>query len=146
MALSGMTGFGRADGAAQGWSWTVEARSVNGRSLEVRFRGPPGFDALDRAAREAAQAHFTRGQLTLGVQAKRADGAAAASVNIAQLERYLDLADRYVQAGRAASPTMDGLLALRGVIDAGDDSDDAETREPDRESHGPRSPGRRWRR
>ena len=43
-------GFGRADGASQGWSWTVEARSVNGRNLEVRFRGPPGFEGLERAA------------------------------------------------------------------------------------------------
>ena len=61
MALSGMTGFGRSDGALGGWSWTVEARSVNGRSLEPRFRGPPGFDGLDRIAREAAQARFQRG-------------------------------------------------------------------------------------
>ena len=45
MALSGMTGFGRADGAHGAWTWTVEARSVNGRSLEPRFRGPPGFDS-----------------------------------------------------------------------------------------------------
>ena len=44
--LSGMTGFGRAEGAQGDWSWTVEARSVNGRALEVRFRGPPGFDVL----------------------------------------------------------------------------------------------------
>ena len=47
MALSGMTGFGRADGAQGAWTWTVEARSVNGRSLEARFRGPfsPGTRA-----------------------------------------------------------------------------------------------------
>jgi len=31
--LSGMTGFGRADGAGEGWTWSVEARSVNGRNL-----------------------------------------------------------------------------------------------------------------
>ena len=69
-----MTGFGRAEGALQGWTWAVEARSVNGRNLEVRFRGPPGFDGLERAAREAAQARFQRGQVTVGVQAKRAEG------------------------------------------------------------------------
>ena len=34
-SISGMTGFGRADGALDGWTWTVEARSVNGRSLET---------------------------------------------------------------------------------------------------------------
>ncbi len=31
--ISGMTGFGRADCAADGWTWWVEARSVNGRNM-----------------------------------------------------------------------------------------------------------------
>ena len=31
MALSGMTGFARVEGAAGAWIWAVEARSVNGR-------------------------------------------------------------------------------------------------------------------
>jgi uncharacterized protein (TIGR00255 family) len=128
MALSGMTGFGRADGASGAWTWTVEARSVNGRSLEARFRGPPGFDALERAARDAAQALFQRGQITIGLQAKRAESAGAARVNVDQLERYLEVADRYVKAGRASPPAMDGLLALRGVIDVTDELDDADAR------------------
>ena len=76
-AISGMTGFGRADGAHGDWTWSVEARSVNGRNLEVRFRGPPGFDGLERHAKTAAQARLNRGQVTLGVQAKRADPGAA---------------------------------------------------------------------
>lgn len=58
--LSGMTGFGRADGSQDGWVWTVEARSVNGRGLEVRFRGPPGFDGLERHAKARAQALMSR--------------------------------------------------------------------------------------
>ena len=128
MTLSGMTGFGRADGASGAWTWTVEARSVNGRSLETRFRGPPGFDQLDRAARDAAQARFQRGQLTIGLQAKRADSAGATRVNLDQLERYLAVADRYVREGRATPPAMDGLLSLRGVVDVTDEMDDAENR------------------
>ena len=128
MTLSGMTGFGRADGASGAWTWTVEARSVNGRSLETRFRGPPGFDQLDRAARDAAQARFQRGQLTIGLQAKRADSAGATRVNLDQLERYLAVADRYVREGRATPPAMDGLLSLRGVVDGTDEMDDAENR------------------
>ncbi|MFN9925933.1 MAG: YicC/YloC family endoribonuclease, partial [Phenylobacterium sp.] len=66
--VSGMTGFGRAEGALGDWSWAVEARSVNGRNLEVRYKGPPGFEALERAARDGAQARFQRGQLQVGVQ------------------------------------------------------------------------------
>ena len=120
MAISGMTGFGRAEGVAGPWSWAVEARSVNGRNLEVRFRGPPGFEGLERAAREGAQARFQRGQLTIGVQAKRAETAAAVKVNVEQLERYLAAGAPYVATGMAAVPRLDGLLALRGVIEAAD--------------------------
>lgn len=126
MAQSGMTGFGRAEGALGDWTWAVEARSVNGRNLEVRFRGPPGFDGLDRAAREGAQSRFQRGQVTVGVTAKRAEGAGAVRINIDQLERYLAAGAPYLADGRAAPPRLDGLLALRGVIEADAGADDPE--------------------
>jgi uncharacterized protein (TIGR00255 family) len=128
MALSGMTGFGRTEGASDGWSWAVEARSVNGRNLEVRFRGPPGFDALERAARELAQARFQRGQVTVSIQARRAETNGQTRVNFEQLERYLKLAEPLVAAGRAAPPSLDGLLGLRGVIETGEDDDDLEAK------------------
>ena len=126
--LSGMTGFGRADGAGEGWTWSVEARSVNGRNLEVRFRGPNGFDGLERAAKAAGQARFARGQVTIGVQAKRAEaGAAAVTINAAVLARYLTLANELAEDG-ATPPSADGLLALRGVIEAPEEADDPEAR------------------
>lgn len=124
MPLSGMTGFGRAEGAAGDWSWAVEARSVNGRNLEVRFRGPPGFEGLDRAAREAAQSRFARGQVNVGVQARRAESAADVRVNQEVLERYLALGAPLLAAGKAGPPSLDGLLALRGVIEAAEPADD----------------------
>ena len=120
MPISGMTGFGRAEGALGAWSWAAEARSVNGRNLEVRFRGPPGFEGLERAAREGAQARFQRGQVTVGVQAKRVEGAGSVRVNTEQLERYLELGRPMLADGRVGPPTLDGLLALRGVIEAED--------------------------
>lgn len=125
--LSGMTGFGRSEGAHGAWTWAVKARSVNGRNLEVRFRGPPGFDSLERTAREAAQARFQRGQLTIGVQAKRQEAVGGVRINVEVLERYLSASSAYVATGLAAAPRMDGLLALRGVIeqDAGEDVEGA---------------------
>jgi uncharacterized protein (TIGR00255 family) len=127
--LSGMTGFGRADGALEGWTWSVEARSVNGRNLEVRFRGPPGFDSLERLTKASAQAKLARGQVTVGVQAKREAGESAAlSINEAALQRYLGLARQLADNG-ATPPSADGLLALRGVLEVNEDEDAAEVRE-----------------
>ena len=126
MALSGMTGFGRAEGAAGEWSWAVEARSVNGRNLEVRFRGPPGFEGLERLAREGAQARFQRGQMTIGVTAKRLEGAGGVKINLEVVERYLAAGAPYVADGRVTPPSLDGLLALRGVVEADAGADDPE--------------------
>ncbi|MBL0969390.1 MAG: YicC family protein [Brevundimonas sp.] len=123
-----MTGFGRADGAADGWSWSIEARSVNGRNLEVRFRGPPGFDNLERLAKASGQSRLNRGQVTLGVQAKRAEaGVAALKVNEDVLARYLQLANQLAEEG-ATPPSADGLLGLRGVLEAPEEDEDVDAK------------------
>lgn len=123
-----MTGFSREDAALDAWSWAVEARSVNGRNMEARFRGPPGFDALERVAREGCQGRFQRGQITIGLQAKRAEAAAGVRINTEQLERYLAIATDYAKDGRAPPPTIEGLMALKGVIEAADDTEDPDVR------------------
>jgi uncharacterized protein (TIGR00255 family) len=129
MTVSGMTGFARAAGAAGAWTWAVEARSVNGRNLEVRFRAPTGFEGVERAARDAAQARFQRGQLHIGVQARRLDAGATAQVDIEAFERLLALSKPYVAAGAVTAPSFDGLLALRGVMIEAEEGDDPEARE-----------------
>jgi uncharacterized protein (TIGR00255 family) len=121
-----MTGFGRAEGAGGGWSWVVEARSVNGRSLEVRFRGPAGFDTLERLTREAAQARFQRGQVSVSVSARRLEAVTPVSINRDLAQTLLDLGEPWIQEGRVLRPTLDGLLSLRGVIEAGSAEADAE--------------------
>jgi uncharacterized protein YicC (UPF0701 family) len=52
--LSGMTGFARVAGEAEWGSWAWEAKSVNGRGLDVRVNYPPGFEVLERAIKTAA--------------------------------------------------------------------------------------------
>lgn len=128
MPLSGMTGFARRDGALGPWTWAVEARSVNGRNLEARFRAPPGFEALDKTARDGAAARFQRGNIQISVQAKKAESAGQIRINTEVLDRYLAAAQPYVASGQAAPPAIEGLMALRGVIEVGEDADDAEHR------------------
>ncbi len=128
MALSGMTGFARAEGALGNWSWSVEARSVNGRNLEARFRGPNGFDSLERVVRDAAQARFSRGQIQVGLQAKRAETTGALRVNTLLLEELLRVCDVYRAKAGVAEPRLDGLLAVRGVVELAEDADDPEIR------------------
>ena len=123
-ALSGMTGFSRREGALGAWTWAVEVRSVNGRNLETRYRGPQGFEGLERVVRETAQARFQRGQITVGLQARRAEAAAAVQVNVEALDQLIALARPYVAAGDVAAPRFDGLLAVRGVLASADETED----------------------
>lgn len=126
--LSGMTGFARGEGSDGPWTWAVEARSVNGRNLETRYRGPPGFEGLERAVRDGAQARFLRGQITVGLQARRAEAGAAGRLDVEALERLIALSRPYVAAGEVSRPTFDGLLMVRGVLDAGEESENPAAR------------------
>jgi uncharacterized protein (TIGR00255 family) len=116
-----MTGFARREGAQGEWTWAVEARSVNGRNLEVRFRGPPGLDSLERLAREAAQARFARGQINVSVQARRSAPGRTTRINVEALERYLVICEAFATSGRAVTPRLEGLLALPGVVEVAED-------------------------
>ena len=57
MAFQGMTGIASVAGRA----WTWNARSVNGKGLDVRCRVPGGLEWLEPVARERAGRLMTRG-------------------------------------------------------------------------------------
>ncbi len=116
MAVSGMTGFGRAEGALAGVRWIWEAKSVNGRGLDVKLRLPPGFDAIEPAVREAAAQRFRRGSLQVGLTLKREETIAAARLDQAFIDAVIAAAKPYVARGDVEPPRWDGLLALRGAF------------------------------
>lgn len=124
MTVSSMTGFARAhaEQATPPLTWTWEARSVNGKGLDVRLRLPPGYEALEIPAREAAAKRFARGNITLSLTVQvRADAAPApVQVNEALLRQLMDMARDLPP--HIAPPTFDGLLAVRGVLTAADEA------------------------
>ena len=126
MALNGMTGFGRAEGAVPGWTWVWETRSVNGRGLDQRFRWPPGLDALEPKAREAIKARFTRGSLQINLQMRREDVAIDVAVDMKAAQALIDAGKPLIEAGQAVPPHWDGILAVRGVVGSAREDDDAE--------------------
>ena len=75
MNLQSMTGFARSAAECDGTSIAWEAKSVNGKSAEVRLRLPQGFDRLETAVRQTVQKRFARGNfqatLTVGRAAAR---------------------------------------------------------------------------
>ena len=118
-----MTGFARVEGGEGPIHWALEAKSVNGKSLELRVRLPPGFEWLESLLRQAAQKALTRGNVQVNLQLDRGETRARLTVNQAVLDELLSLARR-LQSEGAAPPSADGLLALKGVLETQEEAED----------------------
>ncbi len=101
-SLTGMTGFGCAEGALGPASWTWELRSVNGRGLDVRVRLAPGFEALEPAVRAALKDKLARGSVTVNLSTRRDAGQAARKVSLARARAVALGLRPLVRAGRVA--------------------------------------------
>ncbi len=126
MTATSMTGFARARGHHGALDWTWELKSVNGRGLELRFRLPPGFDALEVQARQALQQKLKRGsvQVTLSL----AEHAQAPTLRINR--EALTAISEAIRAMENIIPmqpaSADGLLRIKGVLEE-DQTETADT-------------------
>jgi uncharacterized protein (TIGR00255 family) len=116
-----MTGFARIEGEAEGLAWAWEIKSVNGKALDLRLRLPPGFDALELPLRALLNERLRRGSITANLGIIRAANGANLRVNRAALEQVLALARELQHSIGATPPSTDGLLALKGVLESGED-------------------------
>jgi uncharacterized protein (TIGR00255 family) len=125
-----MTGFSSAIGRHDGWSWSVELRSVNGRGLDLKLRVPDWIEGLEPALRTLLQARVSRGAITVSLRLAQDIGGETAQLNADGLARALDLVRR-VEAGAGtagvelAPATALDVLALRGVMETAREDQDA---------------------
>lgn len=124
-----MTGFARRDGAAPGCRFAWEIRSVNGRGLDLRLRVPPGFDAVEAKVRARASDRLTRGSVSINLSVS-SEAAAGQSyrINEALLALLIETARRHAGTPDIRSASLDGLLAIKGVVEPADGADDEEAR------------------
>jgi len=131
LGIASMTGFARIQGQDEGARWTWEVRSVNGRGLDLRCRVPAGFDEVEAQARERTGRRIARGSVNIALQVERTEKGVDYRINTAVLDRIAErLPDLAHQFPSALAPSLDGLLALRGVIEPVED----ETLEDEREA------------
>ena len=114
--LASMTGFARTEGSDAGLAWIWELRSVNGRGLDLRFRLPSGWDALEPALREAAGKALKRGNVTANLSIRR-ENEPRLIPDPAALEQALTLAmDLHARIPGSPVPRAEALLGLPGVL------------------------------
>jgi uncharacterized protein (TIGR00255 family) len=121
-----MTGYARAQGSDERRRWVWEARSVNGRNLEIRCRVPQGFDRLENPARTAVGGWLKRGNVSLTLTLTSERQSKPLRINRALLAELGVLVEEVRKSTGATAPAADGLLRVRGVIEEEDESADTE--------------------
>jgi uncharacterized protein (TIGR00255 family) len=123
MGVSSMTGFARTEGEAAGVSWVWELKSVNGKSLDLRLRLPPGYDGLEMSLRAALGGRLRRGNISANLTVNRT-APPAIRINREMLARVVALLGELAGEVEAAPPRLDGLIGLRGIIETVEDDPD----------------------
>ena len=125
MTLASMTGFARSSGAQAPYRWAWEVKTVNAKGLDLRLRVPSGFDALEAPARARLAAAIARGTCYATLTVQRDAAPAAVRVNREVLTSLIAaLQDVPLDSHKIKPASLDGLLAVRGVVEvveAGED-------------------------
>jgi uncharacterized protein (TIGR00255 family) len=127
MALSSMTGFARTHDASGAYAFEWELRSVNAKGFDLRLRLPPGWDSVEPAARKRATETLARGTVYANLTLKRVDAAPVIRVNEDVLASVMKVAADLSAKLAAPPPTVDGILAIKGVLEVSEpDESEAE--------------------
>jgi uncharacterized protein (TIGR00255 family) len=113
-----MTGYGKAEAIGQGYSVTVELKSVNNRFLEFQARTSRELLFLEPALKQELGRHIARGSVTCHVQYDSTGAAAAGlALNPGVLAAYSAMA-KEAQAKLGVPCTVDlaDLLKLPDVV------------------------------
>ena len=117
MALSSMTGFARSHGVAGAYAWAWEVKSVNAKGLDLRFRLPVGWDAVEVPSRARGTEKLSRGTVYANLTVERKGTQPTVKVNEPVLGAVLSALKGLSGKVQAAPPTLDGILSLKGVIE-----------------------------
>src|SRR5579871_5782689 len=127
MALSSMTGFARSHGASGPYVFEWELKSVNAKGFDLRMRLPPGWDELEAFAKKRAAELLSRGTIYANFNVKRANAQSTVRVNEDVLASVVRVAGALAGRIDAVAPSIDGLLAIKGVIEVVEpEADEAE--------------------
>lgn len=127
MSIASMTGFARGEEGDGLLRWAWEARSVNGKSLDLRLRLPSGFESLDPPVRAAARERFLRGNLSVSLEVRAEGRGGGMQINEPLLATLIARCEAYGE-----TPRLDALLAVRGVLEPMEEAATGLADEPDR--------------
>ncbi len=132
MTIASMTGFARLAGTSRLGPFAWEIKAVNARGLDIRLRLPPQLDSLEPQVRARIADRLSRGTVNATLNLQRAAANPEVRVNQDLLRKLAAAVAGVDLHGSIAPATLDGLLAVRGVVEV----HDAEETEADRREAG----------
>jgi uncharacterized protein (TIGR00255 family) len=124
--ISSMTGFGSSNGIMNGFSWTWEIKSVNGKGLDIRCRLPKGYEKIESLAKLAGGRVFKRGNLNLNLIIQEKLYQNQYKINRTLLNQLIETVEELQPNLKGfEKPRLDGLFSVRGVIEPAVENEDS---------------------
>lgn len=127
MTLKSMTGFARATGNHSPYRWAWEVKAVNAKGLDLRVRVPPGFDMIEAEARNRLAKRLGRGTCYATLTLQREASNTQVRINEPLLRALAASLANVPVTGSLQPASLDGLLAVRGVVEVAEAADDEAT-------------------
>lgn len=117
MTLKSMTGFGRAEGSFEDWSWVWEVRAVNGKSLDIRMKLPNGYESLEPHIRKHISSVLHRGSLQISLKVHTTGQDMPYRLNTDWLRTLVNSTFEISKERGIKTANLDGLYAVKGVVE-----------------------------
>jgi uncharacterized protein (TIGR00255 family) len=128
--MKSMTGYGRGEGAQDGFKITVELGAVNRRQSEISVNLPRELEMLETQVRDAVNRQVARGRVTARIGIHAADGklSARAHINLPLAKAYAtELARLAKQLKLSGGVSLDQVVRAPGVFQTDEELVEAES-------------------
>ena len=115
--IRSMTGFAQVLGACGATRWAWDIKTVNAKGLDLRLRVPQGFDQTEIEARRRIGARLARGTCHATLTVTREPTSLPVRINVELLASLVRALSAIPMTPTVGGATLDGLLAIRGVVE-----------------------------
>lgn len=113
--IQSMTGYGQAQHAEGGSSYSLEVRSLNNRYFKAVIKLPEHLQFLEAEVEKLLRNRLVRGSITYNLRLRSNTDELAHDINVAALQHYLDQLAAVRHADRPVSLDLATVLTLPGV-------------------------------